>query len=60
MSVLAREAKHWAKNLLANVQAIVRLSQSDTAHGLKEAMTGRVGALSNVHSLFLQSRWTRG
>ena len=58
MSVLAREAEHRAKNLLANVQAMVRLSQSDTADGLKEAITGRIGALSNVHSLFVQSRWT--
>ena len=56
MSVLAREAEHRAKNLLANVQAMVRLSQSDTAEGLKEAITGRIGALSNVHSLFVQSR----
>jgi PAS domain S-box-containing protein len=58
ISVLAREAEHRAKNLLANVKAMVRLSQSDTPDGLKEAIEGRIEALTNVHSLFVQSRWT--
>jgi PAS domain S-box-containing protein len=57
MSILAREAEHRAKNLLANVKAIVGLSQSGTADGLKQAIEGRIGALANVHSLFVQSRW---
>jgi PAS domain S-box-containing protein len=58
ISALAREAEHRAKNLLANVRAMVRLSQSDTADGLKEAIEGRIEALANVHSLFSKSRWT--
>jgi two-component sensor histidine kinase len=58
ISALAREAEHRAKNLLANVEATVRLSNSDTADGLKEAIGGRIRALANVHSLFVQSRWT--
>jgi PAS domain S-box-containing protein len=58
ISVLAREAEHRAKNLLANVDAMVRLSNSDTADGLKETIRGRIRALANVHSLFVQSRWT--
>ncbi len=57
MSVLAREAEHRAKNLLANVGAIVGLSQSDTPDGIKEAIAGRIEALANVHSLFAKSRW---
>jgi PAS domain S-box-containing protein len=57
ISILAREAEHRSKNLLANVQATVALSQSDTVDGLKEAIAGRVRALSNVHSLFVESRW---
>ncbi len=57
ISVLAREAEHRAKNLLANVGAIVGLSQSDTPDGIKEAIAGRIEALANVHSLFAQSRW---
>jgi PAS domain S-box-containing protein len=57
ISVLAREAEHRAKNLLANVTSIVGLSQSDTPKGLKEAIQGRIGALASVHSLFAKSRW---
>ena len=37
--------------------ATVRLSQSDTVAGLKEVIEGRIQALANVHSLFVQSRW---
>ena len=55
---LAREAEHRAKNVLAVIQAIVRLSQSDTPDGLKQAIDGRIRALANVHALFVQSRWT--
>lgn len=58
ISVLTREAEHRAKNLLANVKAMVRLSQSDTPDGLKNAIEGRIDALAIVHSLFVQSRWT--
>ncbi len=58
MSVLAREAEHRAKNLLANVAAMVALSQSDTPDGIKQAIAGRIEALANVHSLFARSRWT--
>jgi two-component sensor histidine kinase len=35
----------------------VRLSQSDTPDGLRQAIEGRIEALANVHSLFVQSRW---
>jgi two-component sensor histidine kinase len=44
--------------LLANVNAIVGVSQSETPDGLKEAIAGRLSALANVLSLFAQSRWT--
>jgi PAS domain S-box-containing protein len=57
IATLAREAEHRSKNLLASVQATVRLSQSDTLEGLKQAIEGRIRALANVHSLFVQSRW---
>ncbi len=55
--VLAREAEHRAKNILANVQAAVRLSRSDTPEGLKQSIEGRIQALANVHRLFVQTRW---
>jgi two-component sensor histidine kinase len=57
IAILAREAEHRSKNLLANVQATVKLSQSDTPEGLKEAIEGRIRALANVHSLFVETRW---
>ena len=57
INVLAREAEHRSKNILSNVQAIVNLSQSDTSEGLKRAISGRIQAMSNVHSLFVQTRW---
>jgi PAS domain S-box-containing protein len=57
ITTLAREAEHRAKNVLATVQATVKLSQSDTVDGLKHAIEGRVQALANVHTLFIQSRW---
>jgi PAS domain S-box-containing protein len=57
ISVLAREAEHRSKNILSNVQAIVNLSQSDTSEDLKRVISGRIQAMSNVHSLFVESRW---
>jgi PAS domain S-box-containing protein len=56
ISVLAHEAEHRAKNLLANVGAMVQLSEADTPDGLKKAIAGRIAALASVHSLFAQSR----
>jgi PAS domain S-box-containing protein len=56
--VLAREAEHRAKNVLATVQATVHLSHGDTPDGLKEAIEGRIQALANVHRLFVETRWT--
>jgi PAS domain S-box-containing protein len=57
IAALAREAEHRSKNLLANVQAMVKLSQSDSVDGLKEAIEGRIQSLANVHSLFVETRW---
>lgn len=57
IATLAREAEHRSKNLLATVQATVRLSQSETPDGLKRAIEGRIQSLANVHSLFVQTRW---
>jgi len=54
---LAREAEHRAKNILATVQATVRLSHADTPEDLKQTIEGRIQALANVHRLFVQSRW---
>jgi PAS domain S-box-containing protein len=57
IEMLAREAEHRSKNLLANVQAMVNLSQADAVDELKKAIEGRIQALANVHSLFVATRW---
>lgn len=57
IATLAREAEHRSKNMLANVQAVVNLSQADTPDGLRKAIEGRINALANVHSLFVETRW---
>ena len=57
IATLAREAEHRSKNLLATVQATVKLSQADTPEALKQAIEGRILALANVHSLFIATRW---
>ncbi len=57
IAILAREAEHRSKNMLANVQAVVNLSQSDSCEGLKQAIEGRIQAIANVHSLFVETHW---
>src|ERR1700751_33466 len=57
IATLAREAEHRSKNLLANVQAMVDLSQADAVADFKKAIKGRIQALASVHSLFVATRW---
>jgi PAS domain S-box-containing protein len=57
IAMLAREAEHRTKNILATVQATVKLSRAKTVDGFKRAIEGRIQALANVHSLFAKSRW---
>lgn len=56
--LLAQEIDHRSKNLLALVQATVQFSAADTTAGIKAAIQGRIQALSNVHTLLANSRWT--
>jgi len=57
IATLARETEHRSKNILSNVQAIVAVSRADTPEGLKHSIEGRIRALANVHSLFVETRW---
>jgi two-component sensor histidine kinase len=57
IALLAREAEHRAKNVLATVQATVRLARADSIEGLKRAIEGRIQALANVHRLFAETHW---
>jgi PAS domain S-box-containing protein len=58
IAMLAREAEHRVKNVLATVQATIHLTHADTPELLKQAIEGRIQALANVHALFVKSRWT--
>ncbi len=58
ISVLAREAEHRAKNVLATAQAVVNLTEAETVADFKNAIEGRLQALANVHTLFVESRWS--
>jgi two-component system, chemotaxis family, CheB/CheR fusion protein len=57
IALLAREADHRSKNLLALAQATVHLTQADTVDELKEVIEGRLQALAKAHALLAQSRW---
>ena len=57
ITTLAREAEHRSKNMLASVLAAVNLSQSSSPEDLKQTIVGRIGALANVCSLFVATRW---
>ncbi len=56
-SLLAREIDHRAKNALALVQSIVRLTRANDMATYVASVDGRINALSRVHTVLSQSRW---
>jgi PAS domain S-box-containing protein len=54
---LLREVDHRAMNALALVQAIVRLSRTDSVERYAEVVQGRVGALARAHVVLAQGGW---
>ena len=56
-ALLAREVDHRAKNALALVQAIVRMTRASSIDGYVAAVEGRIKALSRVHTVLSLSRW---
>jgi PAS domain S-box-containing protein len=56
-SLLAREAEHRTRNILATVQATVRLTEAESVADYKSSIDGRIQALANVNALFVKSRW---
>jgi PAS domain S-box-containing protein len=56
-ALLAREVDHRARNALAVVQAIIRLTRADTKEAYVSLIEGRIKALAQVHSLLADSRW---
>ncbi|MBK1657509.1 sensor histidine kinase [Paracraurococcus ruber] len=56
-SLLMREVDHRAKNALAVVQAVLRLTRAETAQEFGRAIEGRVAALARAQTLLTESRW---
>lgn len=56
-ALLAREVDHRARNALAVIQAIVRLTRADSASALRKSIDGRIMALARAHALLSESRW---
>jgi PAS domain S-box-containing protein len=54
---LTREVDHRARNVLAVVQSILRLTNANTMQAYVAAVEGRILALSRAHTLLSESRW---
>jgi PAS domain S-box-containing protein len=57
-ALLVREVDHRAKNVLAVVQAALRLTPKGDAEAYAKAVEGRVMALARAHTLLAAGRWT--
>lgn len=56
-TLLAREVDHRAKNVLAVVQAMIRMTRAEDVDGYAEALQGRVSALARAHTLLAADSW---
>jgi PAS domain S-box-containing protein len=55
--LIARELDHRAKNLLAVVQAVLRLTRAEEPQTYASAVEGRITALARAHALLTQGDW---
>ena len=55
--LLAREVDHRARNALAVVQSIVRLTSATSVDSYVAAVEGRIKALARAHALLSETRW---
>jgi PAS domain S-box-containing protein len=56
-ALLAREVDHRAKNAMAIVQSIVRLTKASSIADYVTVIEGRIKALSRAHAILSDSRW---
>jgi two-component sensor histidine kinase/DNA-binding response OmpR family regulator len=56
-SLLAREVDHRARNALAVIQSIIRLTRANNVDDYVAAIEGRIKALARAHTLLSDSRW---
>ena len=57
---LLRELDHRAKNALAAVQSVVRLTRAEQARDFARTVEGRIGALVRAHTLLADEAWSGG
>ena len=55
--LLAREVDHRARNALAVIQSIIRLTRATSVDEYVQAIEGRIKALARAHTLLSDSRW---
>jgi two-component sensor histidine kinase/DNA-binding response OmpR family regulator len=55
--LLAREVDHRARNALAVIQSIIRLTHAKNVDDYVQAIEGRIKALAHAHTLLSDSRW---
>jgi two-component sensor histidine kinase/DNA-binding response OmpR family regulator len=55
--MLAEEVDHRARNVVAVIQSIMRLTRADKINDFIDVVDGRIRALSNAHKLLAKSRW---
>lgn len=56
--LLMAEVDHRAKNMLAVVQSVLRLTQAASVEQYVSVVEGRVAALARAHTLLSKSQWT--
>jgi PAS domain S-box-containing protein len=56
-AMLAHEVEHRAKNALAVVMSLLRMTDATSVAALKEALQGRIGALARTMGLLGRQRW---
>lgn len=56
--LLAREVDHRAKNALAVVSSIIKLTKATSVADFTTAVNGRIRAMASAHTLLSESRWT--
>jgi PAS domain S-box-containing protein len=56
-TLLAREVDHRARNALAVIQSIIRLTRAKSVDEYVLAIEGRIKALARAHTLLSDSRW---
>jgi PAS domain S-box-containing protein len=56
-TLLAREVDHRARNALAVIQSIIRLTRAKSVDDYVPAIEGRIKALARAHTLLSDSRW---